>query len=165
MPEPILTAEEALKWNENTSNQWRKFLTENPAILALPCDIARNTTAVAQLLQHIVAVELRWAQRLLRIPETPFEKVPFDSVEAIYATHDCAIDLLKQSLADNTNWDDIIEFQTRSYGAMRGSLKTIYFHAVFHSIRHYAQLATLVRQHGYQPNWLGDYLLMGVERL
>ena len=165
MSEPTLTAQEVLAWNETTSNQWRKFLTENPAILALPCDIPSKSTAAAQLLQHIVAVELRYAERIARLPASDYERVPYDSVEVIYATHDRAISLLKQSLAADIDWDDVIEFQTRSYGAMRASLKTNYFHALLHSIRHYAQLATLVRQHGYQPNWLGDYLLMGVQRV
>jgi uncharacterized damage-inducible protein DinB len=36
---------------------------------------------------------------------------------------------------------------------------------VLHSIRHYAQLATLVRQHGYKPTLPGDYLFMGIERI
>ncbi len=33
-----------------------------------------------------------------------------------------------------------------------------------HGIRHYAQLATLVRQHGVTPDWPMDYLFMGARR-
>jgi hypothetical protein len=35
---------------------------------------------------------------------------------------------------------------------------------MFHSIRHYAQLGTLIRQQGYKADWPGggDYLFMGV---
>jgi uncharacterized damage-inducible protein DinB len=164
MSEPVLTAQEVLKWNETTSDLWRKFLTEHPDILALTCDIA-STTTVAQLLQHIVAVELRYAERIAHIPETPYDQVPYDSVEAIYATHDRAIEILKRALTANHDWSETIEFQTRTYGLMRTTLKTIYFHALLHSIRHYAQLGTLARQHGYKPTWLGDYLMMGVQRV
>jgi uncharacterized damage-inducible protein DinB len=164
MSEPVLTAQETLKWYESTSDHWRKFLTENPAILAISCDIA-NTKCVAELMQHIVAVELRWAERLARTPETPYEQVPYDTVDVLYATHDRATEIIKQVLAANTDWDQIIEFQTRTYGAAKASLKTILFHALLHSIRHYAQLATLVRQHGYKPTLPGDYLLMGVQRI
>jgi uncharacterized damage-inducible protein DinB len=32
-----------------------------------------------------------------------------------------------------------------------------------HSIRHYAQLATLVRQHGFQPTWPMDYLFTAAQ--
>ncbi|HEY6374481.1 MAG TPA: DinB family protein [Edaphobacter sp.] len=163
MSEPVLTAQDALKWFETTSNNWRKLLAANPDILALPCDIATSVT-VAQLLQHIVAVELRYAERIARLPETDYDKVPFGSVDAIYATHDRALDIYHQSLAADLDWDQTIDFLTRTYGPARATRKTIFFHAVFHSIRHYAQLGTLIRQHGYTTDWPGDYLFMGLIR-
>jgi uncharacterized damage-inducible protein DinB len=164
MSEPVLTAHDVLRWNESISSKWRKFITEHPQILALPTDIA-GTETVAQLLQHIVAAELRYAQRLARIPETPYEQIPFDSVDTIYATHDRAINLIKETLAADVDWNQSLEFTTRSHGAMRASFKTIYFQALLHGLQHYAQLSTLARQNGYKPTWLGDYLAMGVERV
>ena len=161
MSEPVLTAQEALKWHETTSTNWRKLLATNPDILAIACDIAGAVT-VAQLLQHIVAAELRWAERITRLPETDYDKVPFGTVDAIYATHDRALGIYHQSLAADLDWDQIIDFVTRTYGPASASRKTIFFHAMFHSIRHYAQLGTLVRQHGYTTDWLGDYLFMGI---
>ncbi len=161
MSEPVLTAQDALKWFETTSTNWRKLLTANPDILAISCDIAGAVT-VAQVLQHIVAVELRWAQRIVRLPETDFDQVPFGSVDAIYATHDRALDIFHQSLAADLDWDQIIDFITRTYGPASASRKTIFFHAMFHSIRHYAQLGTLIRQQGYKTDWPTDYLFMGV---
>ena len=164
MSEPVLTAQDVMNWYETTSGQWRKFLTEHPDILALTCDIA-NTKTIAEFMQHIVAVELSWAERIARIPETPYDQVPYDSVEALYATHDRATQILKRALTANHDWSEIIEFQTRSYGGAKASLKTLYFHALTHSIRHYGQLATLVRQHGYKPTSPGDYLFMGIQRV
>jgi len=164
MSELALTAQDVLDWNNTISGKWRNFLAEHPQILALPTDIA-GTETVAQLLQHIVAVELRYAERIARIPETPYDQIPFDSVETIYATHDRAIQLFKEALAADIDWSQSVEFATRSYGTLRTSLKTIYFHALLHGMRHYAQLSTLVRQNGYKPTWLGDYLMMGVERV
>ncbi len=164
MSEPVLTAQEVLKWNESTSEHWRGFLGENPAVLAIACDIA-GTKTVGELMQHIVAVELRYAERIAGVPETSYGEVKYDSVETIYATHDRAMEMMKEALAGETDWERRMEFQTRSYGAMRASVKTIYFHAMLHGIRHYAQLGTLVRQHGYKQVWMGDYLMMGVERV
>lgn len=164
MSEPALTAHDVLKWNDTISGKWRNFLTEHPQILALPTDIAQ-TESVAQFLQHIVAVELRYAERINGIAETPYDQIAFDSVETIYATHDHAIKLFKEALAAGIDWNQTLEFATRSYGAMRASLKTIYFHALLHGMRHYAQLSTIVRQNGYKPTWFGDYLMMGVERI
>lgn len=164
MSEPVLTAQEARAWYDTTSNHWRRFLTDHPEILALPCDIA-GTKTVAELMQHIVAVELRYAQRLARMTETDYSEVRFDSVEALFDTHDRAGEIYKSVLASNLDWDEKIEYTTRLWGPVRSSFKTILFHAFLHSIRHYAQLGTLVRQHGFSTNWAGDYMVMGVERV
>jgi uncharacterized damage-inducible protein DinB len=120
---------------------------------------------VAEFLQHIVAVELRWAERLVHLQETSYDQVRFDSVEALYATHDQATAIYKRALATDTGWDHIIDFQTRTFGPARASAKAILFHGLLHSIRHYAQLGTLVRQHGYKPTLPGDYLFMHLERV
>jgi uncharacterized damage-inducible protein DinB len=159
--EPALTATEALAWIDSTAARWRKFLAAEPQILALPCSIARTTT-VAQLLQHIVAVELRYAERIHSLPQTDYANIAYDTVEAIYATHDRALALYREALASSAiDWDETIAFTTRTAGTMQGTFKTIFFHAIFHGIRHYAQLATLLREHGHSFSFPGDYLLMG----
>ena len=50
-------------------------------------------------------------------------------------------------------------------GLARASRKTVFFHAMMHSIRHYAQLATLVRQHGFKTSFPMDYLAMDIEKV
>ena len=153
-----------LAWNESTSDGWRQLISENPEVLAFPCDVMGVKT-VGELLQHIVAVELRYAERLAGLPATDYAAIPFDSVGAIYATHDRAVALLQQQLIADPDWDEQIEFMTRTWGPAKASRKTIFFHALLHGARHYAQLATLVRQHGIKPGWAMDYLMMGVEKV
>jgi hypothetical protein len=63
MPEPVLTTTELIAWLETTSTRWQNLLNTHPELLSIPCDIMGVDT-VAQLLQHIVAVELRYAERL-----------------------------------------------------------------------------------------------------
>ena len=90
----------------------------------------------------------------------------YGSVEEIYATHDRAMQLLREQIArPETDWEERIEFQTRSAGVMRASRRTVLVHALMHTVRHYAQLATLVRQNGVKPGWPMDYLFMEVERV
>ncbi len=164
MSEPNLSAEELIAWLETTSSNWRQLLTTHPELLAMPCDIA-GTKTLGELLQHIVAVELRYAERLADLPVSDYAKIPFDSVEAIYATHQRAIAILKQLLNSNIDWNASIEYMTCSYGPARSGRKTILFHALLHGIRHYAQLATLARQHGIKPDWPMDYIFMDIERV
>jgi uncharacterized damage-inducible protein DinB len=162
MNQPVLTAQDLIAWLEKTSTGWRQLLLKHPELLALPCDIMGVKT-VAELLQHIVAVELRYAQRLKNLSVSDYASIPFDSVESIYATHDHAITIFQQLLALDIDWDASIEFATRSMGQARSARKTILFHTLLHSIRHYAQLATLARQHGVKPDWPMDYFFMDIE--
>jgi uncharacterized damage-inducible protein DinB len=163
MSELSLSGTEMMAWVDATSEGWRQLLEEHPEVLALPCDVAEVTTA-GELLRHIVAVELRYAERLAELPVTDYAAIPFHSAEAIYTTHARAMELLRVQLNSDVNWVEQIEFVTRRLGPARSSRKTVFFHALLHSIRHYAQLATLVRQHGVKPEWPMDYFFMELSR-
>jgi len=164
LSQPALTAEETMAWVERTSAGWRDLVAAHPEILALPCDVMGVST-VGGLLQHIVAVELRYAEQFNGLPPSDYSTIPFDTADAIYATHMRAAALVQKQLASNIDWDERIDFVTRSMGPARSCRKTVLFHSLLHSIRHYAQLATLVRQHGIKPGWQMDYLVMDIERI
>jgi uncharacterized damage-inducible protein DinB len=123
-----LTGEELQAWVEHTTQGWRQLVAKNPQVLSLPCDV-RETQSVAQLLQHIVAVELRYAQRLRNIPQSDYSTIPYGSAEEIFATHDRAMELL-QGLPEwsATEWEEVLEFPTRSAGPLRASRRTILVH-------------------------------------
>lgn len=157
-----ITGEELLAYVEYTTSKFKKLLTEHPEVLSFPCDI-RETQSVAQLLQHIVAVELRYPERLLELPPTDYAAIPYDSVDAIYATHTRAMDLIKPLLEKEDEWwEEVLEFKTRSAGIMRISRRTALVQSLTHSIRHYAQLATLVRHQGITADLPLDYIFMGI---
>jgi uncharacterized damage-inducible protein DinB len=159
-----ITGNELLDWVEETSRGWKRLISAHPEILSFPCDI-RETKNVGQLLQHIVAVELRYAERLNELPETPYESIPYDSVSTIYATHDRAMELLRPLMdRDERFWETVLEIKTRSAGTLRATRRTVLVHLLTHSIRHYAQLATLVRKQGVAPDWVMDYIMMQAKR-
>lgn len=163
MAEPELSVSEVLAWLEKTWSGWRELITAHPAILALPCDIA-GVKSAAELLQHIAAVELRYAERLAGLPPSDYAGIRYDSVDTLYSTHERAVALFRKELGrTDVDWGETIEFVTRSMGPARSTRKAVLFHAMLHSIRHYAQLATLVRQHGIKPGWPMDYLFMHLE--
>ena len=153
-----LTGEDLLGWLDDTTRRWMELVDSHAEVLAFPCDV-RETQNVGQLLQHVVAVELRYAERLADRPATDYDNIPYDSGAAIGAVHAQAMERVRQLLArDDEFWDGETQFPTRSAGAMQASRRTILVHLAMHSIRHYAQLATLVRQHGVKPDWFMDYL-------
>jgi uncharacterized damage-inducible protein DinB len=155
---PSLTAEELLLWNDATAERWRVLVTEYPDLLAVPCDIYRCAT-VGQLLQHIVAAELRYAERLADSHVTDYVNIPFSTGAEIFAAHTQAFAILNRLLDDPSfDWDQEIEFATLTAGRRRALRRAVFQHALLHSIRHYAQLATIARQHGFTPGPL-DYLV------
>jgi uncharacterized damage-inducible protein DinB len=165
MTAPALTADEMLLWHTQTSDRLRGLLEQHPEALAFPCDIAKTST-LGGLLQHIVAVELRYAERLAGEPATEYDTIPYGTVAEVYATHDRAMELYRKVLADSSvNWDEEIEFVTRSLGAMVATRKAVFFHALTHSIRHYAQITTLLRQHEITMKFPLDYLFVAARRV
>ena len=161
---PVLSGNDLVAWVERTSCGWKQLLAAQPGLLQWPCDI-RETTTVAGLLQHIVAVELRYAERLSDLPQTEYSAIPFDSVEVLYKTHDRAMQLVQSLDRQNESWwMETIRFPTRSSGTLDAPRKVIFFHLLMHSIRHYAQLATIARKHGIAPGWMMDYLEMGLKK-
>lgn len=159
-----LSGEEMVAWVDRTSMGWRNLLSEHPEVMGFACDVMGVGT-VAKLLQHIVAVELRYAQRLLEVAESSYDEVPYGTPEEIYRTHDRAMGMLRDLMEqDGLDWEERIRFQTRRAGELTASRRTVLVHTLMHSIRHYAQLATTVRQQGIAPGWPMDYLFMGAGR-
>ena len=153
---------ELLAWLDRTSQGWRDLATRHPEILSLPCSI-RETSTVGQLLQHIVAVELRYEERLNDLPASSYDGIAYDSAAVIDATHQRAMELVRRlDDRDAAFWEEVMELATRSAGMVRASRRTVLVHLCMHSIRHYAQLATLVREHGIPPGWPMDYLFSSV---
>jgi uncharacterized damage-inducible protein DinB len=156
-----LTGEELLAWNDKTAGQWQKLLEANPHLLALPCDVAGVKT-IGELMQHIVAAQLRYAERLTGSQATAYDAIQYGTAAELFATHLQAMELFRALLADpDYDWTEEVEFVTRRAGTLLATRKTFFIHALMHGIRHYAQLATLVRQHGVAPDWPMDYLFMG----
>ena len=159
-----IPVENLIAWNETTTQHWREFFLSHPMQLLLPCDI-RSGKTIADTLQHIMAVELRYAQRLAGLPESPYEEIPKSSIKTLVTAHTLAFEIIHNLLADPTyDWSTELTFDTLTLGRLRATRETILLHLTFHSIRHYAQLATLVRQEGFKTNWPMDYLFVAAER-
>ena len=157
MPAPVLTAEQLIVWVDHTAIHWCDLFRERPDALALPSDIMECGN-VGGLMQHIVAAQLRYAERLSGLPISDYKDIPFDSADALFATHRRSLEMMRALLASPIDWEERITFATRSRGDFSASRRGVLFHALLHAIRHYAQLATLLRHHGIKSTFGGDYL-------
>jgi uncharacterized damage-inducible protein DinB len=151
---------ELLAANESDAAKWRKWFAEQPAaVLDVPLSIALAKN-VREFLLHIFAVELRYAERLTGTPVTEYESLPTSSVPELFGTSDRARALYREYLATATDEDlqSVMEFPTRTAGVIRSSKRKMFAHALLHSVRHWAQLATALREAGYATNWGKDFL-------
>ncbi|MGB7267376.1 MAG: damage-inducible protein DinB [Terracidiphilus sp.] len=155
-----ITLEELLDWDDQAASYWKSHLDANPALLDLPCGIGGAAT-VQEFIRHIWGAELRWAQRLAGVPETPREKVPAGPLDVLFALHLQAAEIFRNLLAAPENtWSDpyILNFDWVPPEQRTASRRKVAAHALFHSQRHWAQLATLVRNAGFPSKFRGDLL-------
>jgi hypothetical protein len=165
MAQPGLSADEVLAWLEKTSENWKALIEAHPEILEMPCDVMGVSTVGRTAAAYCCGgAAVTWTSSP-GLPPTEYAAIPFDSAAAIYATHERAMNDAAGAAGERDgDWEAKFEFVTRSMGPARSSRKSVLFHAMLHGIRHYAQLATLVRQHGIKPGWPMDYLAMDIER-
>lgn len=150
---------ELLDYCAEETDKWRDFFKNNPAALELPIDIAAGTN-VRELLVHIVAVQMRYAERLLNLPITEYDQIMNKSGPELFQLgHKSLEDLRSFAVAANDpDWDGKLTFPTRTGGTLTASRRKIFIHALLHGMRHWAQLATFLRQKGYKQDWPHDFI-------
>jgi uncharacterized damage-inducible protein DinB len=155
-----ISLQELLIWNQESSNFWKAHLNSNPQLLQLPCDIG-GTASVQEFVRHIWGVELRWGQRLASLPVTPRADFPTGPLDALFDLHAKADAIFHDLLtAPDESWEQTyaLDMDWLPPEARAMSRRKVAAHALFHSQRHWAQLATLVRAAGFPSGFKGDLL-------
>ena len=160
MTPAAISLEELFVWNQESSNFWKAHFDANPHLLELACGIG-GTTNVQEFVRHIWGVELRWNQRLAGQPVTPREDFPAGPLDALFDLHRQATQIFAGLLtAPDDSWElpYILDMDWVPPEARTVSRRKVAVHALFHSQRHWAQLATLVRNAGFPSGFKGDLL-------
>jgi uncharacterized damage-inducible protein DinB len=148
---------ELLAWNDEAARHWNNHLAANPALLEVACDIG-NTGNVQGFVRHIWGAELRWANRLAGLENKEPATGP---LETLFETHLEARDVFRGLIdGPETVWAEayVLNFDWVPEDQRRVSRRKVAAHALFHSHRHYAQLATLARTAGFPARFRGDVL-------
>ena len=156
-----ISFDELLAWNDETSNWWRAHLEAHPELLTLDSGGIGGAKTIQDLVRHIWGAELRWAQRLAGEPETAREAVPEGPLEALFDLHRRSMAIFRRLLADpNEDWNvpytldaAFLPPEQRTF-----SRRKALGHVLFHAQRHWAQLATVLRQGGSPSGFRGDLL-------
>ena len=156
-----LTLRELLDYTRLETEHWHRGLAAQPPdVLDLPVGTGRTAT-VRGLIHHIIVVERRYTDRLRGEPITRYEDVPSDSLDVLFATFADTRTRLDAWLerASDADLARRMEFQTLSAGAQAASARKVVVHLLLHGVRHWAQLATSLRQQGRATDWPHDILM------
>jgi uncharacterized damage-inducible protein DinB len=155
-----ISLQELLAWSREAANFWKAHFQANPSQLELPCTINDSGT-VQELVRHIWMADLRWAQFVSGRPMTPKPELPKGPFSALFAMHESAAKMF-QSLLDDpaTNWNQTfnLAYDSLPPDLRKASRRKLAAHALLHSHRHWAQLASLVRAEGFPSNFWGDLI-------
>jgi len=105
--------------------------------------------AVGELVRHIFSAEKRYVERLSGRPLTDPTSIPADKVDALFQFGERSRSGLRDFIATfpARDWDVPQDF-TILNSFLRATPRKIVIHILMHEIRHWAQIATLLRLHG-----------------
>jgi len=149
-----------LAWRDVETRRWHDWFRSHPQeTLFIPAGEGRMAT-LHGVLVHIFAVELRFAQRLVDQPVSDWSEIVPQTLDETFAVGDVARALIDGYLqtADDSSLDVELSFLTLTAGTVTATKRKILFNLVPHGMRHWAQVAMLLRQAGHRDQWPHDLL-------
>jgi uncharacterized damage-inducible protein DinB len=152
-----------LEFTSKEHHQWHDWFLTHPNAWSVPFATGRMAT-IGGVVQHIFAVELRYTQRLRDERVTEWDEFRETSIEDVFALGDDSrsqlVDFLT-SAAEN-ELDKVLTFKTLTAGIVTATKHKIASNIFLHGIRHWGQIATVLRQNGFTDQWPHDMLLSDV---
>lgn len=156
-----ISFEELLRYEEEQTQQWRELFAERPHLLKIEAAPNRD---VAYLLFHIFTAEYRSAQRLLGEPMLPDTDFKHSTVDELFAIAAEAQRKFRHYLVGATTQsiEELRTFPSLTLGEFSATPKKLLTHALVHSIRHWAQVARILRENGQRADFSHDVLFSKV---
>lgn len=149
-------------WDRANWETW--FRDQGSAALAvgLGANADGRIANVGELVRHIFSAEQRYVDRVREQPITDTSTVPADDVQAVFDFGRQSRRNLRQLLHDfpAERWDVPREI-TMGTAKRAVTPRTLVVQAITHEIRHWAQMATLLRLDG-RKTGPHDFLISGV---
>lgn len=145
--------------------QWETWFREQgPGALAvgLGPNAEGRIANIGELVRHIFSAELRYSERIKELTVSDTSGVSSNDVDALFAFGRESRQKMRKVLRDfpADGWDRPREIQ---FGPNKRTVtpKTLLLQSVTHEIRHWAQIATLLRIEG-RKSGMHDFLVSGV---
>src|SRR5262249_5182438 len=113
---------------------------------------------VRQLVLHIFAVELYFANAITVEDKVDPDQLPKTTLDEIFAIGDRATEMYQRFIvrASAEDWASHVALGRINLTATKRKLVA---QALTHSMRHWAQISTYLRQQGFKQEWNHDFLL------
>lgn len=154
-----------LDYTEWDRAQWEAwFRAQGPDAFAV--SLGENgdgrMTNIGELVRHIFSAEQRYVDRIREVAITDTSTVPPNDVDALFAFGRDTREHLRQLVTDfpADRWNTPRELQLSSHTRVV-TPKTMLVQSVTHEIRHWAQIATLLRMAG-RKTGPHDFLVSGI---
>jgi uncharacterized damage-inducible protein DinB len=151
-----------LRYNESEALKWRAWLeTQSPDLLDVPFgNPAQRMGNVREMLWHVFITEWVYACVLNGESFDRWDQFKRESIADLFAIGEDARAGLRKYLAGATEASVAGTVTLSAQGfTVSGSARKFATHAFVHSLRHWAQLATVLRQHGHETGWPHDFVL------
>lgn len=141
-----------LDYTEWERNDWHSWLRQNGEqvlkMSAGPHGDGRFPT-IGDLIRHIFAAEKRYVERLYGRPLTDYDLIPNDSIGALFGFGMQSRRDLKELLETfpASDWNVSREFKILQW-VIHATPNKIIAHTLMHEVRHWAQIATMLRLNG-----------------
>jgi uncharacterized damage-inducible protein DinB len=152
-----ISFEALLSYDEEETERWRQWFSKRPHLLKVE---ASPTQLISDLIFHLFAAELRVAQRLLGEAMTPDRELNRARVDDLFDIGRSAREKLRNVLSSisEEDFNTPKKYPSPTLGEFEASPAKLLTHALVHSIRHWGQVATILRSHGHRADWSHDVL-------
>jgi uncharacterized damage-inducible protein DinB len=147
-----LTLKDLMEYTEWDRKNWRAwFPQQGERALSLSCGPHGDGRlgTVGEIVRHIFSAEMRYVQRLSGRPLTDTSSLPTTDSEALFQFGEQGRKELREFAESYPaeEWDKLQDLQIGPY-SMKATPRKIVIHILMHEIRHWAQIATLLRMEG-----------------
>ena len=146
-----------LEYTDWERGLWQDFFRKHDSqvleISAGPNGDGRFQT-IGDLVKHVFSAEKRYVERLLSQPLTDASSIPSGDIGVLFQFGQKSRAEFKELLETfpPQDWDSPREFKILDF-RVTATPKKIAVHVLTHEIRHWAQIATLVRLNGFVPEF------------
>lgn len=152
-----ISFEDLLRYDEEQLQKWHELFAKRPHLLKLE---ASPTETIESLIFHIFTAEYRSAQRLLGEDMTPNADFNHATVDELFAIPREAHRKFRHFLAgaSSVSMEEARTFPSSTLGEFTATPKKLFIHALVHSIRHWGQVARILRENGQRADFSHDVL-------